>query len=245
MQTQDLKDKIAVITGGAQGIGAATAQLLAQHGATVVIADKNIQEAEKTAQEIQKWGQAGSVSLDVACPESVSQMVEQVIKKWSRIDILVNNAGIIGTGTVDNITVNEWDYLMDINLRGNHLCSQGCIKGMLEQKSGRIVNIASMAGQVGGIKAGPHYSASKAGIICLTKTYARFGAPFVNVNSICPGLIDTPMTSDRKDDPDSVLLKRLGTAQDVANVVYFLSAPLSSYITGANIDVNGGMYMFG
>ncbi len=144
---------------------------------------------------------------------------------------------------VPEIKLEEWDRIININLRGTQLCSKEAIKEMVKQRYGRIVNIASMAGQIGGLKVSPDYIAAKAGILGLTKAYARYGAKYgINVNAVSPGFIETDMTKGR-DDPNSVPVGRLGTPEDVANAVYFLSSPLSDYITGTTLDVNGGLLM--
>lgn len=240
----DLKDQIALITGAARGIGKASALLLAEHGAYVVIADLNEPSAQETAREIQKAGySAEGVRLDVADPESVKTVVADLIARHERIDILVNNAGIVNFKRANESTLEEWDRVLNINLRGVHLCSQMVIEHMLARKRGKIVNIASLGGQVGGLKVGPDYTASKAGVVGLAKSYARYGAPHnINVNAVAPGFIATDMTTGMYN-PDDVPMKRIGTAEDVAKAVYFLASPLSDYITGSTIDVNGGLLM--
>jgi len=241
---QDLEGRTAIITGSAQGIGAATAELLAGHGAAVVIADINADGARAKARELAGRGfQALALELDVRQKSSIDAMVSATLDRHGRIDILVNNAGIADKTPIPDMTVERWDRLIDLNLRGTHLCSQAVITHMMERGFGRIVNIASLAGQVGGLKIGPNYTASKAGIVGLAKAYARFGAPYgITANAVSPGFIETEMTRGR-DDPSEVLLGRLGTPGDVAKAVYFLVSPLADYITGTTIDVNGGLLM--
>ncbi len=156
---------------------------------------------------------------------------------------MVNNAGVHANVPIPEMTVEQWDRIISIDLRGTHLCSQAALNHMIKKGGGRIINMASMAGQVGGLKVSPDYSAAKAGAICLAKSYARFGAQYhVTANAVAPGFIETEMTKGR-DDPASVLIGRLGTPEDVANAVYFLASDLGAYITGATIDVNGGLNM--
>ena len=233
--------QVAIVTGGAQGIGRAIAGLLAEQGAKVAIADINEKTATAAAGEL--GAEAMAVALDVADKASVDAMVASVMKRWGRIDILVNNAGIIDSHMALDVTEADWDRVVDINMKGVHLCSQAVTRVMMERKYGRIVNIGSLAGQVGGLKVGPDYSASKAGAICLAKSYARFGAKHgITANSVAPGFIETDMSRGR-DNPSEVPVNRLGTPQDVARAVFFLVSPLADYVTGCCVDVNGGLLM--
>jgi NAD(P)-dependent dehydrogenase (short-subunit alcohol dehydrogenase family) len=240
----DLEKQVALITGAARGIGKASAKLLAEHGAHVIIADLNEPSARQTARELETAGlSAEGALMDVSDPESIRTVVADIVARHKQIDILVNNAGIVNFKTAGETTVDEWDRVLDINLRGVHLCSQAVIEQMIARRKGKIVNLASMGGQVGGLKVGPDYTASKAGVVGLAKSYARYGAAHnVNVNAVAPGFIATDMTTG-KFNPEEVPLKRIGTAEDVAKAVYFLASPLSDYITGATIDVNGGVLM--
>jgi 3-oxoacyl-[acyl-carrier protein] reductase len=241
---QDLKDRVAIVTGAARGIGRATATLLAEHGASVVIADVDGDGAEEAASSLlDRSLKAMAVAVDVSDRESVESMVRRTCGAWGRIDILVNNAGIIDSKTALEVSEADWDRVIDVNLKGVHLCSQAVTREMMKRGYGRIVNIGSVAGQVGGLKVGPDYSASKAGVICLAKSYARFGANHgINANAVAPGFIETDMIRGR-DDPSEVPVNRLGTPEDVAKVVYFLVSPLADYVTGTCIDVNGGIFM--
>jgi 3-oxoacyl-[acyl-carrier protein] reductase len=245
MVAQDLKDRVAVVTGAARGIGAACARVLAEHGAAVAVADIDSGGAAKTADALRARGfRAAPVEVDVARKESIDAMVAETLGRFGRIDILVNNAGVLDATPIPEMSVEGWDRLVDIDLRGVHLCSQAVIGVMVKRRYGRIVNIASLAAHVGGLKVSPNYSAAKAGVICLAKAYARYGARHgVNVNAVAPGFIVTDMTLGRGDDPETVPLGRLGTPEDVANAVYFLASPLSDYVTGHTIDVNGGLLM--
>jgi 3-oxoacyl-[acyl-carrier protein] reductase len=246
MKGEDLKGRVAIVTGAAQGIGRACARFLCEHGATCVIADVSFAAAKKTAEDFSEEGLAAyAVRLDVSDPASVKECVAEVVSRFSRVDILVNNAGVKNSYDAVTLPPEEWDRVIDVDLKGTHLCSQACMKIMMEQRFGRIVNIASMAGEVGGLKVGPDYSAAKAGAICLAKSYARYGAKYnVTANSVCPGFIETEMTQGR-DNPGEVPIGRLGTPLDIAKAVYFLCSDLADYITGANIDVNGGLQMLG
>lgn len=240
----ELSGKAAVITGAARGIGAAIARYLASNGASVVIADISGEAAAGFVSELETEGfKAIAVQTDISDEKSVSGMMDMTLRKFGKVDILVNNAGIIDSNPIPEMKIEDWDKVMGVNLKGTYLCSKAAIDIMIKNGGGRIVNISSMAGQLGGLKVGPDYSASKAGIIGLTKSFARYGAKYgINVNAVCPGFIETEMTKGR-DDPASVPLGRLGMPEDVAKAVFFLASSLSDYITGATIDVNGGLYM--
>ena len=240
----DLSNRVTIITGASRGIGAAIAQLLARHGAFIVIADINLIGAGKMEQKITNEGYiAVCTEVDIVNEVSINKMVNFTLEKYGKIDFLVNNAGVNNNTDIDEIKIEEWNKIINIDLRGTHLCSKAIIKEMIKNKFGKIVNIASLAGQIGGLKVGPDYTAAKAGVIGLTKSYARYGAKYgINVNAVSPGFIETDMTKGR-DDPKSVPLGRLGTPEDIARAVYFLLSPLSDYITGATIDVNGGLLM--
>jgi 3-oxoacyl-[acyl-carrier protein] reductase len=240
----DLFGKTAIITGGARGIGRASARILAEHGALVWIADIARDCAEETCEEFRREGlSAFACRLDIRDQQSVRDMTHAALSKTGSIDILVNNAGIIDTTSMLELTQEGWDKMIDINLRGAHFCTQACVKHMIEQKGGRIVFMSSRGGQMGSSKVAPSYNAAKGGLLALCKSYALFCAPHnINCNAIAPGWIVTNMTLGR-DDPAQVPLQRLGKPEDVAGSVYFLCSYLSEYITGATIDVNGGLYI--
>ena len=244
MKYDDLKNKSAIVTGGARGIGFASAKLLAEHGASVVIADMRYALAKESADALIAEGcTAMAVEVNVKEKESIEAMVEEVCRRHGKIDILVNNAGIADATPMLDLTQEAWDNLIDINLRGSQLCTQACLKKMIGQGSGKLIFMASRAGEMGSPKVAPSYCASKGGILALAKSYALFCAPYnINANAIAPGYIETEMTKGR-DDPKSVPIQRLGTPLDVAKSVYFLASDLSDYITGAVIDVNGGLYI--
>jgi 3-oxoacyl-[acyl-carrier protein] reductase len=241
---EDLKGKTAIVTGGARGIGFASAKILAEHGAAVIVADVRQEAAEEACKALRSEGLlALAFAVDVKDQASVQQMVDFALNNRGRIDILVNNAGIVDATPMLDLTVEAWDNLIDINLRGAQLCTQACLKKMLGQGSGKIIFMGSRAGEMGSDKVAPSYCASKGGILALAKSYAIYCAPYnINCNGIAPGFIETDMTKGR-DDPNSVPIKRLGTPLDVAKSVYFLASDLSDYITGAVIDVNGGLYI--
>ena len=239
-----LKDKVAIITGGGGGIGRATALALSKEGARVTIADVDLVKAKAVAAEVkEKGGEAIGVKVDVTDSEDIAHMVKVTQDNFGRIDILVNGAGICQIKSLNDLSEDDWDKMYSVNLRGTFFCSQAVLEVMKKQKSGKIINIASLGGEVGGIKVGANYAATKAGVICLTKSLAKYAAPYINVNAISPGFIDTEMTKGSGYDPDDVPLERIGKPEEVADVILFLASDFSRYITGANIDVNGGVYM--
>ena len=245
----ELKGKVALITGAAQGIGKAVTLVLARHGADVVVADVNIEKAQETAREVEALGRAAmAVRVDVTHLEDVEKMVEAAVQRFGKIDILVNNAGIARDKLILRMTEEDWDTVLNVNLKGTFNCTKAVIKYMSKQRSGKIVNIASVVGMMGN-PGQANYSASKAGVIGLTKTVAReFAARGINVNAIAPGYIQTPMTEVLPEKAKEELkrlipMKRLGQPEDVAHAVLFLVSEVSSYITGNILNVNGGIYM--
>ncbi len=239
--------KTAVITGAARGIGKAIAIRLAKSGLNIVISDVLEDEGKKTAEEIKGYGvETAFIKTDVSNMESVNNMVKETVEKFGSIDVLVNNAGI----TRDNISIRmseqEWDLVLNINLKGTFLCSQAAAKEMMKKRFGRIVNIASVSGILG--TAGQaNYASSKAGVIALTKAMAReLGGRNITVNAVAPGYIITEMTEKLPEKvKDAYLtqipLKRGGTPEDVANGVNFLISPDASYITGIVLNISGGL----
>jgi 3-oxoacyl-[acyl-carrier protein] reductase len=244
-----LTDKVALVTGAAQGIGKAVALLLARNGADLIVSDINLEKAEETAKEIQAIGRrAVAIKVDVASLGDVEQMVEAVLEHFGHIDILINNAGITRDRLILRMTEEDWDAVLNINLKGTFHCTKVVIRHMSKQRNGRIVNIASVVGEMG--NAGQaNYSASKAGVIGFTKTIAReFAQRGINVNAIAPGYIETPMTEalpeKAKEELKRIIpMERLGRPEDVAEAVLFLVSEASSYITGHVLNVNGGIYM--
>ncbi len=244
-----LSGKIALVTGAAQGIGRDIALGLAKDGADVAICDVNLEAAQKTAGDIEAMGRKSlALKANVASSADVTAMIDQVVEKFSRIDILVNNAGITRDGLILRMKDEDWDLVLSINLKGAFLCTKTALKYMTKQRSGTIINIASIVGAMG--NAGQaNYVASKAGLIGLTKTIAReYSNRNVTANAVAPGFIDTAMTQAlseqvRADLAKQIPLGRLGSSEDVANAVRFLASPAAAYITGQVIHVNGGMYM--
>ena len=238
-----------MITGAAQGIGKSIALLLAQNGANIVVSDINLERAEETAREIESNGsKAMAVKVDVANLKEVEQMVEAILEKFGKIDILVNNAGITRDKLILRMTEEDWDAVLNVNLKGTFNCTKVVVRHMAKQRSGKIISIASVVGEMG--NAGQaNYSASKAGVIGLTKTIAReFAQRGINVNAIAPGYIETPMTEVLAEKVKEELkrlipMERLGKPEDVAEAVLFLVSEESNYITGQVLNVNGGIYM--
>jgi 3-oxoacyl-[acyl-carrier protein] reductase len=243
-----LKGKVAVITGAGAGIGQNIAYMYAKSGADVIIADVNLNAAKETAKQIEGFGvRSLAIQLDVSNVQDIQDRFAEIIDAFERIDILVNNAGIGQNIPIDQLSEKDWDRLIDINLKGVFFCSQTALKYMKEQKSGKIINMASMAGERGGRVSGAHYSASKAGVIVLTKCLAMYGGEYnITANAIAPGLIKTQMAVDlgwihqeHKDIP----LGKLGLVEDVSKAALFLASEMADYISGDTIDVNGGQHM--
>jgi 3-oxoacyl-[acyl-carrier protein] reductase len=243
----DLTGKNALITGGAAGIGRECAHVLAESGARVLVADINLKGAQETVATI---SEGLAYLCDVRDPDAVTGLGQLVEAEIGGVDILVNCAGIIAYGRgIRNISLAQWQQVVDVNLTGTHLVCWEFFEGMKARGGGKIVNFASLAARVGGIEVGVHYAAAKAGLIGFTRTLAKEGGPHgINVNAVAPGIILTePVKQQMAGREDqyigSIPLRRLGQPRDVANVVLFLASPLSDYITGATLDINGGMYM--
>ena len=247
----DLKNKVAIITGARRGMGRTHALTLAKAGARVVVSDISQEDCEKVVEEIKKeGGEAMAIKCDVSKKSEVEAMIKETVEKWGRIDILVNNAGIAEFKPFLDLTEEDWDRTININLKGYFLCGQAAAKEMAKKKSGVIVNIASIAmGQVGvGYPTLAHYSATKGGIVAMTQAMAVEWAPLnIRVNAIAPGAIETPMIDPLIADPkikeatvSQVPLKRIGQPQEVSNAVLFLASDESSYMTGSTVVVDGG-----
>ncbi|MEP6754651.1 MAG: 3-oxoacyl-[acyl-carrier-protein] reductase [Chthonomonadales bacterium] len=248
-----LNGKTAIVTGAGRdgkGIGRSIALALAGEGANIVISDFALPNAEAVAAEViaATSQKAIAVQGDVSKAEDVERMVESTMAEFGRVDILVNNAGITRDNLLMRMSEDEWDSVINTNLKGAFLCTRAVSRIMLKQKSGKIVNIASVMGLVG--NAGQaNYSASKAGMIGLTKSTAKeLGSRGINVNAVAPGFIQTAMTDVLKQElRDSMMkmvpLARLGTAEDVARVVLFLSSDDAAYVTGEVISIDGGLFM--
>jgi len=248
----DLKGKVAVITGSRRGIGREIAEAMAKAGANVVISDIDQTDCEKTAQEIkEKYGQDTlAVKTDVAKKEEVDNLIRKTVDKFGKIDILVNNAGIAPFKPFIDLTEEDWDKVLDINLKGCFLCAQAAAKEMIKNKYGKIINIASVAmGQMGiGFPNLAHYCASKGGIAGLTEELTLELTPQgINVNAIAPGVIETPMTKNLLTDETTkkgILARlpkgRLGQPEDIANAAVFLASDDADYICGAVLVIDGG-----
>ena len=247
---ENMDHKISIVTGAARGLGRAIAMELAARGADIVACDVNLEGTESVVNEVQSLGRrAISVKLDVSKAPDVSRMVDRVTKDFGRIDILVNNAGICQVAAIEEITEEDWDRVMAVNLKGVFLCSKAVMGIMKKQRFGRIVNIGSVAGKLGGISTGANYSVSKAGVICFTKALAREMAPYgVTVNAVAPGVITTDMTlgitrGDFSNYLRNIPLGTIGSPEDIAHAVAFLASDDARYITGEILDVNGGQLM--
>jgi len=244
-----LKGKTALVTGGAQGIGKAIAEVLAKAGADVAVSDINMEAAGKTAAELSGLGvKAVAIQGNVADSESAREMVDKAVAELGKLDILVNNAGITRDNLIMRMKDEDWDLVLDVNLKGSFNCAKAALKHMSKARTGRIINIASVVGAMG--NAGQaNYVASKAGLIGLTKTIAReYASRGITANAVAPGFIDTAMTQALPEKVREELMKqiplgRLGTAEDVAGAVGFLASEHASYVTGMVLHVNGGMYM--
>ena len=244
-----LNGKVAIITGGGQGIGRVIALLFAKHGANLVIADINGEQAQATAGEIQSLGEKSlALRIDVSQLKEAERLGEATMSTFGRVDILVNNAGITRDGLFLRMKEDDWDSVLAVNLKGVFNCSKAVIRSMSKQRSGRIINLASVVGLTGNA-AQANYAASKAGVIGFTKTLAReFGSRGICVNAVAPGYIDTEMTRSLPEKTKEEFLRdiplgRMGTPEDVAEVVLFLASDASGYITGQVVSVNGGLYM--
>ena len=244
-----LKDKVAVVTGASRGIGKSISLALARQGAKIVAVDITLTGMEQLLAEIKVLGSEGiAVEGNVTVTADTEKIVDQTVAAYGRIDILVNNAGITRDGLLMRMKDEDWDAVLTVNLKGAFLCTRAVSKIMTKQRSGRIINIASVVGQMG--NAGQaNYCASKAGLMGLTRSNAReLAKRNITVNAVAPGFIVSDMTDAlpekvRQDMAAQIPLERFGTADDIANAVVFLAADASAYITGQVLAVNGGMYM--
>ncbi|MCK4791677.1 MAG: 3-oxoacyl-ACP reductase FabG [Desulfobacteraceae bacterium] len=241
----DLTDKVAIVTGASRGIGQATCVALAREGVRIAACD--VLSSKETVEEIRSKGhEVLEIECNVQKKASIQKAVAQVIDTWGRIDIMVNNAGILGDSRkqFEEYTLEDWDLLLQTNLRGTFLMTQAVWPCMEKQGGGKVICLGSIAGRIGGLLAGPHYCASKGGIHAFVKWAAKKGASLgIYVNGIAPGPIVTPMTMNEPYKDDMVPLGRLGQPEDIAEVVVFLASQASNFITGNIIDVNGGILM--
>lgn len=246
----DLKEKVAIVTGAGKGIGRAIALTLAREGANVIVNDIDMEIAQNVAHEIENMGRrALAIQADISVAQEVHQMVALTRKEYGRIDILVNNASIIKRGTTEELREEDWDRVIEVNLKGTFNCMKAVVGIMKGQRYGKIVNISSIVGKIGDLASAPCYGASKAGIACLGKSLARELAPYnINVNVVAPHAIETDMsrqwsTEKRKSIIAGIPLGRMGEPEDVAEAVAFLVSDKAKFITGEVLDVNGGSLM--
>ena len=246
---RNLEGKVALVTGGARGIGRAICEKLASEGATVAMVDIMLDVAEKTASEFRANGhEAFAVAANVAKFEDAENAVKAVVEKYGKVDILVNCAGITRDTLMLKMTEEQWDAVIAVNLKGTFNFTKAAVRPMMKQRAGKIVNMASVVGRMGNVGQA-NYSASKAGVIALAKTTAKeFASRNIQANAVAPGFIITDMTAKLSEEARQAFLtvipaKRGGSPEDVANVVYFLCSPDSDYVTGQVINVDGGMLM--
>ena len=242
-----LKDKVALVTGGAQGIGRQICLAFAREGADIIIGDVNLEQAAKTKQEIGALGRnVEAETLDVTDYPQVQNTLNKILDKFKKIDILINNAGITRDNLILRMSEAEWEAVINVNLRGTFNCIKAVSRVMVKQRAGKIINIASIIGLIGNIGQA-NYSASKAGVIALTKTTAKeLGPRNINVNAVAPGFIQTQMTERLSEEIktkmiSAIPLGRFGNPADVAGTCVFLASEEASYVTGQTIIVDGGM----
>jgi NAD(P)-dependent dehydrogenase (short-subunit alcohol dehydrogenase family) len=245
----DLNSSVAIVTGASRGIGVGIARVFHRAGARTALVARSEAPLRQLAGDLNSDGdppEAIAIPGDVAIGEDVQRIVEQTVETFGRVDILVNNAGLLSPGRYTDIDAAEWDRLIAANLTGAYLLCREAATRMEPQRRGRIINISSISAQTGGVSGGVHYAASKAGMLGMTKTLSRDLAPFgITVNAITPGVIDTNPDGmpeeTRKKVEDLVPLGRVGVPEDIAHAALFLASEMGAYITGATIDVNGGI----
>ena len=242
-----LRERVAVVTGSGRGIGKAAALTLAHEGASVAVATRTPEHADRTASEIRDaGGTALPVPLDVSDRESVEEMRNRVMERFGRVDILVNVAGLSTLTPLEDLEEDEWDRVLAVNLKGVYLCARAVLPAMMEQRYGRIVSVASIAGRYGRAQMSAAYSASKAGVLGFTRSIAkRYGEYGITANAIAPGTIVTDMNRDLpRGTLDRLMadaaVPRLGEVDDVAEAIRFLVTQEAGWITGVTLDINGG-----
>jgi 3-oxoacyl-[acyl-carrier protein] reductase len=246
----DLRGRIALVTGAARGIGYATAEKLAEHGASVVLGDVNEPLLQEAAERLRERGYSAlAVSMDVGRNDSIREAIDTAVEAFGGIDIVVNNAGILSALSIEEMTREEWDKVLNVNLSGTFFVIQAALPFLKQSKHPRIINISSVTGRNGGFEGSMCYAASKGGVIAITRGMARRLAPFnITVNAVCPGPTDTeilkgysPEAQERQ--RNVTLLRRLGRPEEIAASVCYLASTEAAFVTGAMLDVNGGAYM--
>jgi 3-oxoacyl-[acyl-carrier protein] reductase len=248
---EELQGKVAIVTGGGLGIGKGISERLAEAGAEIIIADLDISNAKKTAEALsQKYRKSIAVQVDISQDKAVDELIKESLEEFGSIDILINNAGIMFRTRLQDISLEEWEHTLKVNLTGPFLLTKAVLPLMKKYDYGRIINVSSSAGRSVSTLGGAHYTASKAGLLGLTRATAKELASFgITVNAICPGLIDTQMVrkSTTKKELEAFIasfpIQRIGLPEEIGDLVVFLCSGRASYITGASIDINGGDLM--
>jgi NAD(P)-dependent dehydrogenase (short-subunit alcohol dehydrogenase family) len=241
-------DRVAIVTGAGQGMGLAIAGRLLSEGASVVLADVNPDRLTGAAQELAQWRtRMEPVEADLTRASDVTRLVASARGRFGPVDILVNNAGILRSSAIEQIAEDEWDLVVNANLKASFLCAQAVVPDMKARRYGKVLNMASMAGRATSTLGGAHYTAAKAGVLGLTRHLARELAPFrINVNAVSPGIVDTPMVAaalsleQREKLAASIPFERLAAPAEIASLVAFLVSDEAAYITGASVDIHGG-----
>ena len=242
----ELEDRVAVVTGSSRGIGRAVAERFAAEGAVIVLNSRSAKDLEPVAASIeQRGGKALAIAADIGDRSQVQKLFAQVLEAHGRVDILVNNAGVHQVVPFLDLTEQEWDRVMQVNLKGTFYCAQAAIPGMVKRAQGVIVNVSSVAARTGGKFPVHHYVAAKSAVIGLTRSLSNEFAPQgLRINCICPGIIATEMAREIASAFESAIpMQRVGTPDEVAEMILFLASDRSSYMTGQTVDVNGGLFM--
>ena len=246
----DLKGRIAIVTGAARGIGFASAEKLAENGASVVLGDLNEPLVQEAAGRLKAKGyEALAVRMDVGRNDSIREAIAAAVKAFGGIDIVVNNAGILSALSIEEMTREEWDKVLNVNLGGTFFVIQAALPFLKKSQNPRIINVSSLTGRNGGFEGSMCYAASKGGVISITRGMARRLAPFnITVNAVCPGPTETEIlkgyTSEAQERQRNVsLLRRLGQPEEIAAAICYLASTEAAFVTGAMLDVNGGAYM--
>jgi 3-oxoacyl-[acyl-carrier protein] reductase len=241
-------DRVAIVTGAGQGMGLAIAGRLLSEGASVVLADVNSDRLAGAVQELAQWRtMLETVAVDLTRASDVTRLVASARARFGVVDILVNNAGVLRSSAIEQISEEEWDLVVNANLKASFLCAQAVVPDMKARRYGKVLNMASMAGRATSTLGGAHYTAAKAGVLGLTRHLARELAPYrINVNAVSPGIVDTPMVAaaltleQREKLAASIPFERLGAPAEIASLVAFLVSDEAAYITGASVDIHGG-----